>query len=135
MFRLDDAALEQMLYGGRIAKSETEGGLTPAQEQTLYREGSIPPAEEAEALVATEEAAEPSSELVAPVEGALQDPGHKFGLPPRPYPAGFNLKQRFHPVLEQITRLLMRDGKLSVAQRVRLSTRMLAREVADLNPE
>ncbi|EQL00703.1 hypothetical protein G6O67_008141 [Ophiocordyceps sinensis] len=117
MFRLDDAALEQMLYGGRIAKSETEGGLTPAQEQTLYREGSIPPAEEAEALVATEEAAEPSSELVAPVEGALQDPGHKFGLPPRPYPAGFNLKQRFHPVLEQITRLLMRDGKLSVAQR------------------
>ncbi|KAG4258382.1 hypothetical protein FPRO06_08412 [Fusarium proliferatum] len=47
----------------------------------------------------------------------MQNPGHKFGLPKRPWPQGFNLKKRYHPVLEQITRLLMRDGKLSVAQR------------------
>ncbi|KAJ4133310.1 hypothetical protein NW754_016119 [Fusarium falciforme] len=38
-------------------------------------------------------------------------------MPQRPWPQGFNLKKRYHPVLEQITRLLMRDGKLSVAQR------------------
>ncbi|KAM4062934.1 ribosomal protein [Hirsutella rhossiliensis] len=114
---LDDAALEQMLYGGRVARTETDGGLTPAQEKALYREGSIPPAEEAEALEATEQAAESSLELVAPSEGEVEDLGHKFGLPPKPYPPGFNLKQRYHPVLEQITRLLMRDGKLSVAQR------------------
>lgn len=112
---LDDATLEQLFYGGRTVTSQGEGGLTQAQEETLYREGMIPPAEEAEALVAAAEEAD----LVAEEEeeGGLQNPGHKFGLPRRPWPEGFNQKKRYHPVLEQITRLLMRDGKLSVAQR------------------
>ncbi|EWG39092.1 hypothetical protein FVEG_02085 [Fusarium verticillioides 7600] len=113
---IDDATLEQLFFGGRTQTSSlggVEGGLTPAQEEILYREGTIPSAEKAEALVAAAE----KSELEATESTEMQNPGHKFGLPKRPWPQGFNLKKRYHPVLEQITRLLMRDGKLSVAQR------------------
>ncbi|KAF4950230.1 hypothetical protein FSARC_13269 [Fusarium sarcochroum] len=110
---LDDATLEQMFYGGRTQSSSIEGGLTQAQEDVLYREGTIPSAEKAEALVAAAEKAE----LATTDSTEIQNPGHKFGLPRRPWPQGFNLKKRYHPVLEQITRLLMKDGKLSVAQR------------------
>ncbi|KAI8721907.1 Ribosomal-S7 domain-containing protein [Fusarium sp. LHS14.1] len=109
---LDDATLEQLFYGGRTVSSSIEGGLTPAQEHILYQEGTIPSAEKAEALVAAAENAH-----LAQVDTEVENPGHKFGLPQRPWPQGFNLKKRYHPVLEQITRLLMRDGKLSVAQR------------------
>lgn len=91
--------------------------MTEAQEEALYREGVIPPPEEAEAVLAKSEAAiEPQS--IVPVGTELQGAGHKFGLPKKPYPDGFNVKKRYHPVLEQITRLLMRHGELSVAQRV-----------------
>lgn len=114
---LDDATLEQLFYGGRTVASNSEGGLTQAQEDVLYREGMIPPPEEAEALVAAAEQAE-LVEVEVEETGELQNPGHKFGLPRRPWPEGINQKKRYHPVLEQITRLLMRDGKLSVAQRV-----------------
>ncbi|KAM0525750.1 hypothetical protein ACHAPE_000461 [Trichoderma viride] len=113
---LDDAALEQILYGGRPATSQREGGLTEAQEDALYREGVIPPPEEAEAVLAKSEAAAESRSLL-PISAELQTAGHKFGLPKKPYPDGFNVKKRYHPVLEQITRLLMRHGELSVAQR------------------
>ncbi|KAF4456076.1 hypothetical protein FALBO_15490, partial [Fusarium albosuccineum] len=110
---LDDATLEEVFYGGRVASSSTEGGLTPAQEDVLYREGTIPSAEKAEALVAAEE----DTQLAAAENVEVGNSGHKFGMPKRPWPQGFNMKKRYHPVLEQITRLLMRDGKLSVAQR------------------
>ncbi|KAH6605714.1 hypothetical protein Trco_004867 [Trichoderma cornu-damae] len=113
---LDDATLEQILYGGRPVTSQRRGGLTGAQEEALYREGVIPPPEEAEAVLAKSEAAmEPQSMLA--VGAQEQNAGHKFGLPKKPYPDGFHVKKRYHPVLEQITRLLMRHGELSVAQR------------------
>ncbi|KHO01746.1 30S ribosomal protein S7 [Metarhizium album ARSEF 1941] len=96
--------------------SEIAEGLTAAQEEALYREGTIPPVAEAEALVARSPASE-QAQLSLRQDGNIQNPGHKFGLPKKPYPEGFNMKQRYHPVLEQLTRLLMRDGKLSVAQR------------------
>jgi small subunit ribosomal protein S7 len=92
--------------------------LTAAQEEALYREGTIPPPAEAESFVAKLQESE-STQLPTSEGGDIQNPGHKFGLPKKPYPEGFNMKQRYHPVLEQLTRLLMRDGKLSVAQRVR----------------
>lgn len=108
---LDDATLEQILYGGRPVTSQREGGLTEAQEEALYREGVIPPPEQAEAVVAA------GSQSIVPVVTEVQNAGHKFGLPQKPYPDGFHVKKRYHPVLEQITRLLMRHGELSVAQR------------------
>lgn len=48
-----------------------------------------------------------------------QDDG--FGLPALPLPSTANMKYRYDPVVKQVTNLLMRDGKLSVAQRVRPS--------------
>ena len=49
-------------------------------------------------------------------------PGHKFGLPALPVPSRMHMKHRYEPVVAQITKLLMRDGKLSKAQRVSLSS-------------
>ncbi|KAK3349927.1 ribosomal protein S7 domain-containing protein [Lasiosphaeria hispida] len=43
--------------------------------------------------------------------------GHKFGMPDLPLPRDLNHKHRYDPVVVQITKLLMRDGKLSKAQR------------------
>ncbi|KAM3545887.1 hypothetical protein ARSEF1564_001168 [Beauveria bassiana] len=115
--RIDDAALEQMLYGGRATK---QGGLTQAQEEVLYRDGAIPPAEEAEAVLAVEGAEE--AELEEAGESGkggedIQKLGHKWPLPQKPYPDDFNVKKRYHPVVQQIVRLMMRDGKLATAQR------------------
>ena len=53
--------------------------------------------------------------------GTLEDPvdlGHKFGIPELPLPSSSNLKHRYDPVVSQVTNLLMKDGKKSVAQRV-----------------
>ncbi|KAL8937978.1 MAG: hypothetical protein Q9216_004144 [Gyalolechia sp. 2 TL-2023] len=43
--------------------------------------------------------------------------GHSFDLPALPLPANMHLKYRYAPIVRQVTNLLMRDGKLSVAQR------------------
>lgn len=45
-------------------------------------------------------------------------PGVKFGLPSLPLPKGSNVKKRYDPVVDQVTNLLMRHGRKSVAQRV-----------------
>ncbi|RDA93871.1 hypothetical protein CP533_4536 [Ophiocordyceps camponoti-saundersi (nom. inval.)] len=119
---LDDSVLG--MYGSKP--------LTPAQEDVLYTQGRIPNPEEAETIISdelnSEEAAaeiepgfesesESGSESGSKPKPEPEDPGHKFGLPEQPYPPNFHLKQRYHPVVDQLTRLLMRDGKLSVAQR------------------
>jgi small subunit ribosomal protein S7 len=44
--------------------------------------------------------------------------GHKYGLPELPIAPNMRAKHRYDPVVEQMTRLIMRDGKLSKAQRV-----------------
>jgi small subunit ribosomal protein S7 len=44
--------------------------------------------------------------------------GHKYELPDLPLPPDGNLKYRYDPVVSQVTNLLMKDGKKSVAQRV-----------------
>ncbi|OCK81200.1 ribosomal protein S7 [Lepidopterella palustris CBS 459.81] len=44
-------------------------------------------------------------------------PGIKFSLPTLPIPSDAHLKYRYDPVVKQVTNLLMRHGKLSVAQR------------------
>jgi small subunit ribosomal protein S7 len=45
-------------------------------------------------------------------------PGLKFEMPTLPLPKDGHVKHRYDPVLEQVTNLLMRHGKKSVAQRV-----------------
>ena len=45
-------------------------------------------------------------------------PGVKFGLPELPIPKDGHLKHRYDPVVEQVTKLIMQHGELSIAQRV-----------------
>ena len=52
---------------------------------------------------------------------AVNSPGHLFGLPELPIPARAHLKHRYEPIVQQVTGLIMRSGKLGVAQRVRSS--------------
>jgi small subunit ribosomal protein S7 len=44
--------------------------------------------------------------------------GHKFGVPALPIAPDMNHKRRYDTVVEQVTKLLMRHGKLAKAQRV-----------------
>lgn len=46
--------------------------------------------------------------------------GHKYGLPTLPLPSELHHKYRYSEVVNHATKLLMKDGKLSKAQRVRL---------------
>ncbi|PFH56025.1 hypothetical protein XA68_17186 [Ophiocordyceps unilateralis] len=108
---LDDAVLD--MYNSKP--------LTRAQENILYDQGRIPSPNEAEAEVETLDADDDTPEQALTADASAdpepEDLGHKFGIPEKPYPPDFHLKKRYHPVLDQITKLLMRDGKLSVAQK------------------
>jgi small subunit ribosomal protein S7 len=53
---------------------------------------------------------------IAPRDPAVE--GHKYGLPELPIPSEKHRNHRYSEVIEQVTRLLMRDGKLAKAQRV-----------------
>jgi len=108
---LGDEKLYEILYGGRIAPKDGEPGLTEAQEESLYNTGRIPVPEEAEAIAA-------SAELEAQaLPEAQQQLTHKFALPARPYAPDHHHKKRYHPVIDLLVRMIMKDGKLSVAQR------------------
>lgn len=111
---LGDEALQQIFYGGRAAPKEGDEGLTQAQEESLYHSGRIPPSGEADALVAAP--VERSPERTRAYRRRTE---HKFPLPQKPFPADFNHKKRYHPVVDLFVRLIMKDGKLSAAQRVR----------------
>jgi small subunit ribosomal protein S7 len=47
-------------------------------------------------------------------------PGLKFEMPPIIIPRTDKFRERYDPVVNQVTRMLMRHGKLSAAQRVSL---------------
>lgn len=60
------------------------------------------------------------AEMVAaatPPEVEQENIGFKFDPPVR-LPRTENVKRRYDPVIEQLTKLLMRDGKLALAQKV-----------------
>ncbi|KAL1895754.1 hypothetical protein Cpir12675_003087 [Ceratocystis pirilliformis] len=109
--------------GGEAADSiaspgfvQVPGGLTEEQANVLYHEGRIPLATTAnEALNALQSVAAGEAK-VDHKTGAVK-PDHKFPLPELPLPPNSRLQERYHPVLHQFVRLLMRDGKLSRAQR------------------
>ena len=44
--------------------------------------------------------------------------GHKFGLPDMPLPRTAHFRRRYDAVVEQLTKNLMKHGKLSAAQKV-----------------
>jgi small subunit ribosomal protein S7 len=57
-------------------------------------------------------------------------PGLKFEAPTLPLPKDGHVKHRYDPVVEQVTNLLMRHGKKSVAQRVRRCSRVFWKSTA-----
>lgn len=125
---LGDEALHQIFYGGRTTPSETDDGLTKAQEEGLYQSGRIAPAGDAEAAI--EQAA--TSQALALARGSSRPKlAHKFPLPPKALPEDFNHKKRYHPVVDLMVRLIMRDGKLSQAQRVCLLRQKLPPQPMD----
>ena len=56
--------------------------------------------------------------MAAVDETEVETRGLKFGMPELPLPSHAHLKHRYDAVVQQVTNLLMRDGKLSVAQTV-----------------
>ena len=54
----------------------------------------------------------------ASVQGYGEGQGHIFEMPTLPLPIGLHIKHRYDPVVKQVTNLIMKDGKLSTAQRV-----------------
>ena len=62
-------------------------------------------------LEPNESAAEETSEL------STETTGHKYPLPALPLASNMHKDYRYDPVVKQVTNLMMRDGKLSVAQR------------------
>jgi hypothetical protein len=137
--RMSDEELHQVLYGGRIEPQEGDEGLTKSQEEVLYQMGRIPskseaekqaeefglgdgqsPGQEGQSVPLNPEEAKALEELnySYPERGTWGGKEHKFALPPRPYPVNFNHKKRYHPVVDLLVRMMMRDGKLSPAQKV-----------------
>ncbi|KAL8960624.1 MAG: hypothetical protein Q9193_002702 [Seirophora villosa] len=55
--------------------------------------------------------------MVSSQDSGVEASGHIFDLPSLPLPANMHFKYRHAPIVKQVTNLLMRDGKLSVAQR------------------
>lgn len=55
--------------------------------------------------------------IIDPRSAEVPNEGHIFGLPTLPIPSTSNLKHRYDPVVQQVTNLLMQDGKLGRAQR------------------
>ncbi|KAH0558942.1 hypothetical protein GP486_004433 [Trichoglossum hirsutum] len=58
-----------------------------------------------------------SSTLEALDETEVMAPGHNYPLPELPLASNLNLKHRYDPIVQLVTSLMMKDGKLSVAQR------------------
>ena len=53
-----------------------------------------------------------------PIESTMPPGSHIFPLPQLPLPSHMHMKHRYDPLIEQMTNLLMRDGKKATAQRV-----------------
>lgn len=60
-------------------------------------------------------------DMMGPETDREEPSGHEFELPSLPLPRDFVMKYRYDPIIKQFTNLMMRDGKLSKAQRVRQS--------------
>ena len=94
----------------QAAKKGTRSYSTSAR---LYQEVTEQPTGAADPSIATV-----ASMIDLATEQAAENiPGLKFGMP-APLPKTENYKSRYDPVVEQFTKLLMEDGKLSRAQKV-----------------
>ena len=99
----------------RFREVQSRGAYSNFDEnQTFFETPAQAQAEEEAAL----EAEQRSLGTLLAEEDLEEEVTHKFGLPTLPLPPGSNLRKRYEPIVDQVTKLLMQDGKLSVAQRV-----------------
>lgn len=96
---------------------EAQAKLPEVMKQAL-KSASSPSQGKREYHTSARRSAEQETALVEAGEMDVVAQGLKYELPPLPLPSNLNLKHRYDPVVQQVTNLLMRDGKLSVAQRV-----------------
>lgn len=89
---------------------------TAALSLHLLREGSKQSSAIASRQFSTYSKLRQEALITAENEAIVQ--GHIFDLPALPLPPNSNLKHRYDPIVKQFTNLMMRDGKLSKAQRV-----------------
>ena len=61
---------------------------------------------------------EPGFSALMDGRNSIEQEGHLFGLPEMPMPRNMHLRRRDDTMIGQLTRLIMRDGKLSKAQSV-----------------
>ncbi|TKA61523.1 hypothetical protein B0A55_10901 [Friedmanniomyces simplex] len=85
--------------------------MTPGIDESAGLPPSMLPTADQRALYAQEQ------QPLAPQPVQEEKKGHKFPLPALPLPSNGNKDHRYDPVVDQITNLLMRDGKKAVAQR------------------
>jgi small subunit ribosomal protein S7 len=83
---------------------------TPSEPSSSALDPSMIPTEAQRTSFASEQ----SQKLINP----NKNKSHKFPLPPRPLPPNSHLKRRNEPIVDQLTTLMMLDGKKAQAQRI-----------------
>ncbi|KAM0331658.1 hypothetical protein ACHAQA_003337 [Verticillium albo-atrum] len=116
-----EQAVRELEEAAQASGPGMKDGLTPSQEEHLYREGSIPPTV-SDGNAQRDLEVLSSGGLLADSAAAdilgTDEKGRSYKYPlPAPLPANSKLQARYHPVLEQLTNVMMRHGKKSVAQR------------------
>lgn len=84
-------------------------------DMSSYQDG--PPGSLDPSMIPTSEQRSAYAADAAPEEIQKNTPGHKFPLPELPLPANLGKDYRYDPIVKQVTNLLMRSGKLALAQR------------------
>jgi len=116
------AAQTRRLTTNRYDSSESEQGFSDVLRAKMEAFGQAPKkSEEPKEPVLTENQKALRQLQMAAYGLETFDPevhGHKFGVPVLPIAPDMNHKRRYDTVVDQMTKLLMRDGKLAKAQRV-----------------
>jgi small subunit ribosomal protein S7 len=110
----------EVVQGDKAAQEKLPKVMQDALKAKSSTSGSVPKGSRSYSTAMTSgSGGEEDIGLVSFYPGAAQPqvPGAKFGLPVLPIPKDAHLKHRYDPVVEQVTKLLMQHGELSVAQR------------------
>lgn len=102
--------MQDQMQGPKGARSFS----TSSQSRKQELQGNQPSPDDVSAAVV----ANMISKAIEEKAEELQEPGIKFHMPQHPLPKTENFRTRYDSLLEQFTKLLMRDGKLSKAQKV-----------------
>ncbi|GIZ44905.1 hypothetical protein CKM354_000808900 [Cercospora kikuchii] len=112
--------LKEDVKAGNTTKPQTRQFSTYARRRLEMQSTSYAPPEMEQSFAATSYApSQTAADHTANTQSVadVEPKGHKFPLPPIPLPRELVKDHRYDPVVNQVTNLLMKDGKKSVAQR------------------